>query len=96
MVTKRSATTTIAVALPFYEPPILERSQTTERTSIYCSGSKKGAALAVAWRSPFGISRWTIKVPQSKGGSDHFDNLQLLCGACNSVKGDRDHAVRRY
>ena len=33
------------------------------------------------------------KVPQSKGGSDHFDNLQLLCGACNSVKGDRDHAV---
>ena len=33
------------------------------------------------------------KVPQSKGGSDHFDNLQLLRGACNSVKGDRDHAV---
>ena len=31
-------------------------------------------------------------VPQSKGGSDHLDNLQLLCGACNSVKGDRDQA----
>ncbi len=29
-------------------------------------------------------------VPQSKGGSDHLDNLQLLCGACNSLKGDRD------
>ena len=26
-------------------------------------------------------------VPQSKGGSDHSDNLQLLCGACNSTKG---------
>ena len=26
-------------------------------------------------------------VPQSKGGSDHMDNLQLLCGACNSMKG---------
>ena len=26
-------------------------------------------------------------VPQSKGGSDHLDNLQLLCGACNSTKG---------
>ena len=24
--------------------------------------------------------------------SGHFDNLQLLCGACNSVKGDRPHA----
>ena len=31
-------------------------------------------------------------VPQRRGGSDHFDNLQLLCGACNSVKGDRDQA----
>ena len=26
-------------------------------------------------------------VPQSKSGSDHLDNLQLLCGACNSMKG---------
>ena len=28
-------------------------------------------------------------VPQSKGGPDHLENLQLLCGACNSLKGDR-------
>ncbi len=31
-------------------------------------------------------------VPQSKGGTDHLDNLQLLCGACNSLKGNRDQA----
>ena len=30
-------------------------------------------------------------IPQSKGGTDHLDNLQLLCGHCNSVKGDRGH-----
>lgn len=31
-------------------------------------------------------------VPKSKGGTDHRDNLQLLCGACNSMKGDRPQA----
>lgn len=26
-------------------------------------------------------------VSRAKGGTDHLDNLQLLCGACNSAKG---------
>ena len=26
---------------------------------------------------------------RSKGGTDHLENLQLLCGHCNSLKGDR-------
>ena len=28
-------------------------------------------------------------IPRSKGGTDHLENLQLLCGHCNRVKGDR-------
>ncbi len=28
-------------------------------------------------------------VPQSKGGTSHIENLQLLCGHCNSLKGNR-------
>ena len=31
-------------------------------------------------------------VPVSKGGTDHLDNLQLLCPACNSAKGTGSHA----
>ena len=40
-------------------------------------------------RVAFPFRNFTVDhvVPQSKGGSDHFDNLQLLCGACNSTKG---------
>ena len=28
-------------------------------------------------------------IAKSKGGSDHHENLQLLCGNCNRIKGDR-------
>lgn len=28
-------------------------------------------------------------IPQSQGGGHELDNLQLLCGSCNSMKGDR-------
>ena len=28
-------------------------------------------------------------IARAKGGTDHIENLQLLCGNCNSIKGDR-------
>ncbi|MXY27913.1 hypothetical protein F4Y59_07120 [Candidatus Poribacteria bacterium] len=32
-------------------------------------------------------------VPKSQGGTDHEENLQLLCGACNSTKGQGTQAA---
>ena len=40
---------------------------------------------------PFHYRNLTVdhKIPQSKDGTDHIENLQLLCAACNSTKGNR-------
>ena len=37
----------------------------------------------------FAFRNFTIDhiIPRRRGGTDHLDNLQLLCGACNSMKG---------
>ena len=31
-------------------------------------------------------------IPRANGGTDHISNLQLLCGACNVLKGRKSHA----
>ena len=31
-------------------------------------------------------------VPRKKGGTNHKENLQLLCAACNSLKGEGTQA----
>ena len=38
---------------------------------------------------PFKIFEVDHVIPQSKGGTDHLDNLQMLCPHCNKVKGNR-------
>ena len=38
---------------------------------------------------PFKVFEVDHIVPASRGGTDHIDNLQMLCGNCNRIKGDR-------
>ena len=55
-------------------------------------GQQEG--LCAGCRVMFPFRNFTVDhiIPQSRGGTDHLDNLQLLCGACNSLKGDKDQA----
>ena len=60
-------------------------------------GQQEGLCNGCGVLFPFRNFTVDHMVPQSRGGTDHLDNLQLLCGACNSVKGDRsqEHLIAR-
>ena len=60
-------------------------------------GQQEGLCNGCGVMFPFRNFTVDHVVPQSRGGTDHLDNLQLLCGACNSVKGDRpqEHLIAR-
>lgn len=51
----------------------------------------KQEGLCAGCRDDIPFKNLTIDhmLPRSKGGTDHLENLQLLCNFCNSKKGDR-------
>ena len=57
----------------------------THKHTLY--GLQEGICGGCEIFFPFRNMTIDHKIPQSKGGTDHFENLWLLCGACNSMKG---------
>ena len=52
-------------------------------------GQQEGQCNGCRMDFPFKIFEVDHFIPRSKGGSDHLENLQLLCPHCNRVKGNR-------
>lgn len=59
----------------------------THRHTLY--GVQEGLCAGCLVMFPFRNMTVDHVVPRSRGGGDHVTNLQLLCGACNSMKGSR-------
>ena len=62
----------------------------TQKQTLF--GVQEGICAGCKISFPF--RNFTIDhiVPRVRGGTDHVDNLQLLCNACNSLKGTKTQA----
>ncbi|MDE0102594.1 MAG: DNA methyltransferase [Bryobacterales bacterium] len=63
----------------------------THRHTLY--GKQEGNWAGCGHHFPFRNLTVDHITARAKGGTDHPDNLQLLCGACNSMKGTMDQAT---
>ena len=55
-------------------------------------GQQEGQCMGCRMDFPFKVFEVDHVVPQSRGGTDHLENLQLLCSHCNRIKGNREQA----
>ena len=65
----------------------------THRHRLY--GEQEGVCPGCDTHFPFRVMDVDHVLPRSRGGTDHADNLQLLCSGCNRSKGGRTMAEWR-
>ncbi len=65
----------------------------THRHRLY--GEQEGMCPGCDMYFPFRVMEVDHILPRAKGGTDHPDNLQLLCSGCNRSKGDKTMAEWR-
>ena len=65
----------------------------THRHRLY--GEQEGICIGCDTHFPFRVMDVDHILPKSRGGTDHPDNLQLLCSGCNRSKGKKTMAEWR-
>ena len=65
----------------------------THRHRLY--GEQEGVCAGCETHFPFRVMDVDHILPRSRGGTDHPDNLQLLCSGCNRSKGGKTMAEWR-
>ena len=65
----------------------------THRHRLY--GVQEGVCAGCETHFPFRVMDVDHMLPRSRGGTDHPDNLQLLCSGCNRSKGGKTMAEWR-
>ena len=65
----------------------------THKHRLY--GEQEGVCKGCDTHFPFKVMEVDHILPRSKGGSDHYENLQLLCTHCNKSKGSKTMAEWR-
>ena len=65
----------------------------THKHRLY--GEQEGVCAGCDTHFPFKVMEVDHELPRSRGGTDHPDNLQLLCSHCNRSKGGRTMAEWR-
>ena len=65
----------------------------THRHRLY--GEQEGVCAGCDTHFPFRVMDVDHILPTSRGGTDHLDNLQLLCSGCNRSKGKKTMAEWR-
>ena len=66
---------------------VIHRTVIPKRNKHTLYGKQEGLCNGCQTQFPFRNMTVDHIVPRKHGGTDALDNLQLLCGACNSTKG---------
>ncbi len=69
--------------IPYRSEPL--PNYRTHKHTLY--GEQEGECNGCSTHFPFRNMTVDHIIPRSKGGTDHKENLQLLCNFCNSIKG---------